>query len=62
MEFCEEPANVESGNMKKELFENLKTMYSFRMVHRDVKEQNISWSSFFGRWVFLDFGFTTFIR
>ena len=37
-------------------------MHTLRMVHRDLKEANIGWSSEFGKWVFLDFGFTKFLR
>ena len=32
-------------------------MHTLRMVHRDMKDQNIGWSPEFQRWVFLDFGF-----
>ena len=32
------------------------------MVHRDVKDANIGWSSIFGKWVFLDFGFAKFLQ
>ena len=63
MELCQHPDNVdERENIKRELFENLKTMHAFRMVHRDMKEANIGWSIEFGRWVFLDFGFATLLR
>ena len=48
--------------MKNELFLNLKTMHTLRIVHRDVKEVNIGWSEKFEKWVFLDFGFTTCLR
>ena len=37
-------------------------MHTLRMVHRDVKDPNIGWSSEFGKWVFLDFGFATFLQ
>ena len=37
-------------------------MHSIRMVHRDIKRENIGWSPQFRRWVFLDFGFTTFLK
>ena len=65
MELCQQPNEVkeeEEENIRQELFENLKTMHSLKMVHRDIKEPNIGWSEEFGRWVFLDFGFSTMLR
>ena len=44
MEFCKKTDNQEGKNLKKELFENMKVMHSLRMVHRDMKFQNIGWS------------------
>lgn len=37
-------------------------MHSLKMVHRDIKKDNILWSPFYKRWVLLDFGFSTFIQ
>ena len=37
----------------------MKEMHSLKMVHRDMKPENVDWSSHFQRWVFLDFGFAT---
>ena len=48
MEFCEQALSTDKGDtMKKELFENLKLMHTLKMVHRDMKELNIGWSSYF---------------
>ena len=63
MELCEEPYHKhEEEHVKRELFENLRVMHSLKMVHRDMKENNIGWSPSFRRWVFLDFGFTTILK
>lgn len=31
-------------------------MHSLHLVHLDLKPENIAYSNFFKRWVFLDFG------
>ena len=37
----------------------MKEMHSLKIVHRDMKSENVDWSPDFQRWVFLDFGFST---
>lgn len=31
-------------------------MHSLNFVHLDLKPENIAYSNFFNRWIFLDFG------
>ena len=57
MEHC---GNDGYANDKYEqLFEAMKEMHSLKIVHRDMKPDNVDWSPHFSRWVFLDFGFAT---
>lgn len=37
-------------------------MHTLKMVHLDIKPLNIAYSQSFKKWVFLDFGFTEFIK
>ena len=34
-------------------------MHSLNICHMDIKPENVAWSEFFGKFVFLDFGFTS---
>ena len=61
MEMCE--CNIgEIKGMEKDLMQGMKTMHSLKIVHRDIKDKNVSWSPTFKKWVFLDFGFATFLK
>ena len=60
MEMCEQ--NLEEvERMESDLMKGLKMMHSLKVVHRDIKDKNVSWSPTFKKWVFLDFGFATFL-
>ena len=61
MEMCEQNY-LEVERMEKDLIEGLKVMHSLKIVHRDIKDKNVSWSPNFKKWVFLDFGFATFLK
>lgn len=37
-------------------------MHQINLVHLDIKPDNIAFSRYFKKWVFLDFGFSDFIR
>ena len=37
-------------------------MHKLNLVHLDIKPGNISFSPQFNKWIFLDFGFTKFIK
>ena len=37
-------------------------MHTLKMVHRDMKVDNIGWSPYFRRWVFIDFGFAKILK
>ena len=52
----------EDTNYQGDLFQGLKTMHTLKIVHRDIKDKNVAWSHHFQRWVFIDFGFATFLK
>jgi serine/threonine protein kinase len=62
MEFCQLPEANKLEKLESDLFTGLKAMHSLQIVHQDIKTENVSWSSEFKRWVFLDFGFASFIK
>ena len=63
MEFCEtEFSQEKKKTLKSDLLENLLIMHNFGIVHRDIKEDNIAWSPHFQKWVFIDFGFSKFVK
>ena len=39
----------------------MKIMHTIKMVHRDIKEDNIGYSKYYRKWIFLDYGFAKFI-
>ena len=63
MELCTFGHQMTTSHLfEKDLLENLKTMHSIGIVHRDIKPPNIAWSNNFKKWVLLDFGFTRFLK
>ena len=65
IEFAMEVCDRNRGHperMESDLMQGLKLMHSLNIVHRDIKDANISWSPTFSKWVFLDFGFATFLK
>lgn len=51
-----EPIDRLTKQYEQDLYENLAVMHSLRMIHYDIKPQNIGYSKNQGRAVFLDFG------
>jgi serine/threonine protein kinase len=47
--------------IKRELMENLSLMHSVRLIHNDVKPENIMYSHQLKKYVFIDFGISEFI-
>lgn len=45
-----------------DLGNSLYFMHSFKIVHGDIKPQNIMWSPQFNKLVFIDFGLTKTLR
>lgn len=62
MELCEHGLGDEKESFGEDLFEGMKKMHTLKMVHRDIKKENVAWSPHFRKWVFLDFGFATFLK
>lgn len=65
MEVCEFPDRQEENKWDKlenDLFSGLKVMHSLQIVHCDIKKANIGYSDSLDKWVFLDFGFTRFLK
>lgn len=64
MEICEKYVKLGSkyNDYKNNLYENLKVIHTCKMVHLDIKTDNVRWSPYFNKWVFIDFGFTKFIK
>ncbi len=54
-------ANLNSKVFEKDLTENLKIMHYFKIVHLDIKPENIAYSPTFEKWIFLDFGLSEII-
>ena len=51
------------GNFNKELlYENLAVLHNLRIVHQDIKPENIMLSYSFKKAVFIDFGLSTFVK
>ena len=40
----------------------LRTIHQINMIHSDIKPDNISYSPFFEKWVFLDFGMSQIVQ
>lgn len=47
---------------KKELKKSLRKLHALKIVHRDIKPDNIMYSDFFKKHVFIDFGGCLFIK
>ncbi len=60
MEICSEFTITPESEQK--LKEKLKIMHALRIVHRDIKPDNIMWSNTFNGPVFIDFGGAKFIK
>lgn len=65
MELCQRPASnprflSQNGlgleSLQQQLLENLKTLHSLKIVHKDIKPENILFSDSLARFVFADFG------
>lgn len=41
---------------------SLKKLHSLKIVHRDIKPNNICWSPTFSKYVLIDFGLSTLIK
>jgi len=46
------------SKLKNDLTQNLRVLHSLKMVHKDIKPDNILYSSTMRRFVFTDFGLT----
>ena len=55
MEKCEGAGRHKS---LKSLYNSLDLMHSLGIIHGDIKLDNIMWSNYFHKWVFIDFGFS----
>ena len=63
MEFCDCKKEKEDlKQIERDILTNIRVMHAIKMVHRDIKEENIGWSPHFKKWVLLDYGFATFIK
>ena len=45
-----------SNSMKRNITKSVETLHALHIVHRDIKPENILWSSFFQKYVLIDFG------
>ncbi len=48
-------------SIEENLIENMRIMHILKIIHRDIKPNNIMWSNEFQKPVFIDFGQTSFI-
>ena len=62
MEYCDGAKIFDEAITQDELAQNLFKMHALNLVHLDIKPANIAFSPQFDRWVFLDFGYTQFIK
>lgn len=67
MELCHCPASnprflaqrgISAESLQRDLLENLKLLHSLKIVHKDIKPENILFSESLNRFVFADFGIT----
>lgn len=58
MEICTKLKN----NCLDSLLDSLNVMHSFKIIHGDIKPENIMWSSEFNKCVFIDFGFSRVLK
>ena len=49
---------LSADKLKNDLTQNLKVLHSLKMVHKDIKPDNILYSETMKRFVFTDFGLT----
>lgn len=49
---------LSADKFKNDLTQNLKVLHSLKMVHKDIKPDNILYSETMKRFVFTDFGLT----
>ena len=60
MEACDE---IDKDNFKQEeIFKNMAFLHKLRLIHLDIKPANIMRSPTFNKLVFIDFGFSRFVR
>ena len=51
------PPPIEGKSLQEDILKGLKILHTFKIVHQDIKPNNIAWSEKQQQWVFLDFGF-----
>lgn len=65
MELCQCPSNnprfllqhgLSAESLQLQLLQNLKVLHSLKIVHKDIKPENILYSESLSRFVFADFG------
>ena len=49
-------------HIENDLLFSLKILHSLQICHIDIKVDNIAWSPSFHKFVFLDFGFSKFVK
>ena len=65
MEHCNDPcekASIDLQLLSDQLKENLLRLHAFNFIHNDIKVDNIAFSPFFNRYVFIDFNLSRIIR
>ena len=45
-----------------DLKKSLRTFHKMGLIHCDIKEENIAYNSHIGRWVFIDYGLSLFVK
>ena len=60
METCEEV--TKENYLPEEIFQNMAIMHKLHLVHLDIKPENIMRSPSFKKIVFIDFGFSSFVK
>jgi serine/threonine protein kinase len=57
MEYCNDPLErkINMQLLNDQLKENLLRLHAFNIIHNDIKVDNIAFSPFFNRFIFIDF-------
>jgi serine/threonine protein kinase len=61
MEFCNHTLDLSRG-LEKDLQSALLRMHSLKLIHFDIKPENICFSPYFQKYVFIDFGLHRIIK